>query len=275
MKIFIIKCVVILLLSLLTCNKKKAIYEDMYGSCDTSYQTSELSFDEEQELTFRLRFVYFADSLQEEQINYDSSMMMINKFFKIANIKFELERVDTIVDSDKKENMPEYIKNNFKYYKDNKVLTCYIYGNYQPYYSEDRKYTSGAAGGIGSNFFCVRKRFVYSITMAHEISHMFSLMHTDTPSKNNIKYSIYDSDLVCDTAPINNLQEKVDGDCNFIGEDELTQEEKEQSVCNYMSWVHLKCRKCITNGQIRRIRFYIHESPMIQLAIKKGLKHEF
>lgn len=274
------KLISILLLSLLgfgtlICTKREAIYEDMYGSCDTSYQTSELNFDEETKLVFRLRFVYFADSLNEEQVNYDSILLSINKFFQIADIQFELENIDTIVDSEKKENMPEYVKNHFKYYKNDTVLTCYIYGNYQPNYSVDRKYTSGAAGGIGSNFFCVRKRFVYSITMMHEISHMFSLLHTDTPSKNNVKYSIYDSDLVCDTAPINNLQEKVDGDCNFIGDDILTEEEELEAVCNYMSWVHLKCRHCITTGQIRKMRFYIHESPFIQQACKKGIKHEF
>lgn len=265
----------LLLISLLfgLCNKKRYL-NDVYTTCANSYQTSELLFEEDTKLVFRLRFVYFADSLNEAQPKYDSIVDYINEFYQDANIKFELERVDTIVNSDIKSDMPSYVKYHFKH-RDDSTITCYIYGAVQENYYNSDKMVMGAAGGVGSNFFAVRSQVAYSITTIHELGHCFSLLHVDTPDDSGLEYSTYSGDKICDTKSILNLHEKVDKNCIFHGEELLTEEEKKVLVCNVMSWNFFKCRGCLTEVQIRRMRFYIHESPMIQLAIKKGLKYEF
>lgn len=256
-----------------TCQNKVS-YDDMYGACDTSYQTSDTYFSESSDLTFRLRFVYFADSLNEPQPDYNKTIDRINAFYGVAGFVFKKHKVDTVVSSDIKEDMPSYVKYHFKNFRNDSVITCYIYGNYQPNYSEDRKFTVGSAGGIGSKFFAVRRMFLDSITTVHEIGHCFSLLHTSIPSSSHTPYTIYDSDLVCDTRAIDNLDNKVDEDCNFTGEEKLTKEEQYITACNYMSRSYMKCRHCITNGQIRRMRFYIHESPDARMTISSGLKKE-
>lgn len=262
-----------LVLSVSTCDRKTT-YDDMYASCDTSYQTSDTYFTPTSKLTFRLRFVYFADSINEEQVDYQKVLSRINNFYKIADFNFELDRIDTIVAPGIKDDMPSYVKYHFKMFKDDNAITCYIYGNHQPNYSDDRKFTAGSAGGIGSKFFAIRKMFTDSVTVNHELGHCFSLLHTSIPSTSNTPYTIYDSDLVCDTRAVDNLEANIDDDCQYIGEEDLTEEEKAQVACNYMSRNYMKCRHCITNGQIRKMRFYVHESPDMRMTISKGLKTE-
>lgn len=272
--IFIISLWISASISLLICKEKKQYLNDIYTICGTSYQTSELLFEEDDQLTFRLRFVYFADSMCEVQPNYDSITKTINEFYQDADIKFDIEKTETIVDSDIKYDMPSFVKYHYKNRNDS-TITCYIYGNKQTNFTVDNMNTMGAAGGVGSNFFAIRSMVAYSITPIHELGHCFSLIHVDAPDDSGLPYSTTGGDKICDTKSIINIHEKVDHNCIFHGEENLTEEEKQILICNFMSWNFYKCRGCMTEIQVRRIRFYIHESPMIQLAIKKGLKHEF
>lgn len=263
----------LLLLTIGNCHRSTPL-DDMYAICDTSYQTSELYFPEKRKLELNLRFVYFADSLNEEQINYDSVLLFINNFYKIADLKFRIYSIDTIVSPDIKADMPSYVKYHFKHFKVDSAITCYIFGDYQPNYPEDRKYTAGSAGGIGSKFFAIRKRFTNLVTINHEIGHCLSLKHTTEYDESNHGYTIYSGDNVCDTRYIENLPSKIDDKCNFVGSDKLTKEEKEMTICNFMSTSHLNCRNCIRDGQIRRIRFHIHESPDMRMVVYKGLNKD-
>jgi len=273
------KLISIILISLLgfttlICNKKKVYLDDVYPSCDTSWQTSEVLFDEDDKLIFRLRFVYFADSINEPQPDYDSITKYINEFYQDALLQFDLEKVELVVDSDIKSDMPSHVKYNNKFRNDS-VITCYIYGNAQENFPSGYKNTVGSSGGIGSNFFSVRSGFVNSITTVHELGHCLSLLHVDHPDDSGLPYSTFGGDKICDTRSIKNLHEKVSNTCIFQGLDSLTEEEKKVLVCNFMSWAFQKCRGCITDVQIRKMRFYIHESPFIQQSCKKGIKHEF
>lgn len=244
----------------------------MYATCGTSsYKTSEIYFPENAKIGFNLRFVYFTDPCFEEPLpDYNKILDNLNNFYSRGNIEFRIHSTLTIVNSEIKEDMPSFKHYHFKHFKNDSTITCYIYGNDQPHYSEDEKFTAGVAGGIGSNFFAIRRAFMYEITVEHEMFHCFSLYHATEPSKGT-GYSVYDSDLVCDTRYVEDLSEKIDENCNFIGDDDLTEEEKKQAVCNIMSWNYLKCRCCSTEGQFRRARFYIHESPLMHEAMFKGL----
>ena len=262
---------VILLFGIGLCTKNKDYLEDMYPLCGNSYQTSDLYFPEDRELEFNIRFIRFADSTDTDTIRYDLILNNMNEFYAQADIKFRLYSDTTIVNQELAEDMPSYIKHNFKYFRNDSTLTCYIYSNYQPNYYPDKKTTLGSAGGLGANFFAVVKAAVYGITVNHETGHMFGLMHVDTPDESPTGYTIYSGDRVCDTRGVINLHEKVDMNCNYIGKEELTEEEKKILVCNFMSWNYLNCRSCITEGQIRRLRWQIHESPQLRMCIHKGL----
>lgn len=260
---------------MLSCVDKKYDSLDMYTSCGSYYTTSDLYFSETSVLKFRFRIIHFVDSLNEVYINYDSIISGINSFYKQADIQFKLYDTIKIVDSDKKRDMPSFIKYHMKEYKNDCYITMYIYGDNQDNYPEDLKNISGSAGGIGSNFFAVKQKFCYSITLFHEIGHLFSLMHTNTYDKTETGYTIYSGDKVCDSRKVEDYSSISDSDCNYIGEEDLLPNEEKEIVCNFMSYNYFHCRGCITNGQIRRARFYIHESPEIKMAIYEGLNKDF
>lgn len=270
--------VTLFLISGFLCNKQTPRLEDMYATCGTSYQTAEIFFEEGDVLTFNVHFVYFADSLEEYQVDYPAVINGMNDFFLHANIRFHLYDIDTIVSPEIKENMPSYVKNHFDLKKraivNDSAIVIYIYGNFQPYFPEDKK-TIGIAGGIGSTFSAIRKEFLYGVTLWHELCHNFSLLHVDSPDDSGVGYSIYSGDKVCDTRAIDNLHEKVNSNCKFSGDESLTEEEKKVLICNIMSWNFIKCRGCLTEGQIRKIRFHIHESPQLKLTIKEGLRYGY
>lgn len=246
----------------------------MRATCGMSYSTSEIFFEEEDEVGIKLRFVYFAEDTMDFPPDYVPIVDYINLFFKPAKIEFKSVKEEVITDEDIKQDMPSFIKYNFKYFHNDSVLTIYIYGDFQPNYSNDQQSIVGAAGGIGSKFVAVKKSYINSVTTIHEILHAFSLTHTFIPTDTE-GYDIYTSDKVCDTRYINNVHEKVDGNCNFIGEELLQEDEKEEIICNVMSYNHSKCRTCITEGQIRKIRFYLHESPSMHMILYKGLRNVY
>lgn len=267
----------VLLLFVVACNTapKESYLYDMRAACDNSYSTSSIYFDETDLLTLELRFVYFADSSNEVQPDYNLTITNLNKFYKDANIRFRLNTVDTIVDSNVKSEMPLFKAIHFKRFKQDSVITCYIYGMDQPLYSQDDSNIMGSAGGVGSTFFCIRAEYLNvknSVVAAHELGHCFSLYHIDTPDSSADGYTIYSGDKVCDTPKATNLHEKVGKNCTYIGEEGYTIEEQQKLVCNFMTWNYLWCRHCIEGGQISRIRFYIHESPEMRSCVSKGLK---
>lgn len=271
-----LKCLFVgLLLIISTCGKKKRTFNDMYATCGSSYQTSDLFFSEDKLLTINLRFIYFADSINEIEPDYDKILVRMNKFFEVADIKFRKFGTEKIVDSDTKGNMPSFIKTHFQRFKNDSTITCYIYGNFQPYYTGDEVSVAGASGGLGTNFFAVKRAFLSTITVEHEISHNFGLLHVFLKDESEKGYSYMTGDLVCDTRKVDDPTNIVDETCNYIGDDKtLTEEEKRQMVCNYMTWSYLNCRNCITDGQIRRMRFYIHESQQLRHTVHNGLNEE-
>lgn len=267
MKLF--TCFVGLLFFGLICKPSKPPYADMYPVCDKSYATSELYFKDDSRLILKLRFVNIVSELDTSCVNYDSVLTMINDFYYSADLKFEIVENITIKDSSISQDMPSFIKYHLRKFKTDSVITCYIYDNYQPNYSDDMANTAGSAGGIGSTFFAIRRSRAYSNTVMHELGHCFSLLHVDTPDDSVTGYTIYSGDRVCSTRAVDNLHEKVTKDCTYTGEEELTDDEKEVLICNIMTWNYERCRGCLDPGQIRRLRFYIHESPEMRACIKE------
>ncbi len=257
-----------------TCTKDRNFVNDMHMTCGSHYATSDIYFEEDTKLTFRLRIVYFADSLNEPEPSYDTFMMKLNTFFSSSDISFKLVSKLKHVDGDIKTDMPSFNKYHFKHFKNDSFITMYIFSSYQPHYAEDLKNVAGTAGGLGSNFFAIRSSFLNTITPLHEAGHCFSLLHTNTYDESETGYTIYSGDKVCDSRKVEDYNGLSDMACNYTGSEELSDLEKKEIVCNFMSYNYMHCRGCITEGQIRRMRFYIHESPVIKLAIIKGLNKD-
>lgn len=264
-------CVLASLL-LMTCTTKEDIKRSDYAPCAISYKTSDLYFKESDVLTFKLRFVYFADSIKEATPNYDSILAGINDFFKssrIQFIKYDKQSVVKYIDSDMKRDMPSFIKYHMRDFKNDSTITMYIYGNEQPNYSESFKSIAGSAGGIGSNFFAVKEKYVYETTVFHELCHCFFLLHTSEPDPTEKGLDLMYGDKICDlikSEPIDFVQNDT---CEVErGTGLYSKEEINEVLCNIMSYTYnMNCRKCITNNQKARMRFYIHESPAMRLTL--------
>lgn len=246
---------------------------DDYGvACGMAYKTSDIYFKESDVLTFKLRFIYFADSIGEREPDYGVIIQGANKFYQSSGIQFVPYSGGSfstkIVNSDMKADMPSFIKYHLNYFKNDSVITMYIYGDDQPNYAADMKNVAGSAGGIGSNFFAVRRRYIYEPTVWHELGHCFFLMHPSEPDPTQKGLSLMYGDKVCDLIKSDPIVGARPDTCYVQnGWNPYTQEEINDLICNIMSGTMLNCRKCITQNQRARMRFYIHESPAMRMAL--------
>ncbi len=243
------------------------------SSCGVAYKTSDLYFKDAEILNFNIRFVYIADSINELQPNYDSILHNLNDFYKRADIQFTKYKNGSqllVVNREMKRDMPSFVKYHLNYFKDDSTLTMYIYGDEQPNYIEDSKNVTGSAGGIGSNFFAVRRAYVYESTVLHEIGHCFFLMHTSEPDPTEKGLDLMYGDRICDIIKADPLSIQMSDSCTYKdGIGIYTKEELNQVMCNIMSYSYLNCRKCLSQVQRARMRFYIHESPVMKMSLIK------
>jgi len=106
------------------------------------------------------------------------------------------------------------------------------------YYPEARRDRIFVAGGCLKN----------SSTLAHEIGHYFSLIHTHgisgiDPEAVNGKNCEKAGDLICDTPADPNLLGKVDGDCNYTAHDrDANGDAYDPDTRNIMSYAPSYCR---------------------------------
>lgn len=265
------------ILFLVTCGPNNVDVADLNITCGTAiYQTSDLNFDKDDLLEFNVRFVCFVDSLGEDIPDYDSVIYLLNTFFKPALFKFHLHSEILVVDSIKKQDMPSFVKYHLREFRNDSTITVYIYGNDQPNYSNDLSNINGSAGGIGSNFCAIKRKYLYSSTIVHEFGHMFFLMHTQTPDPTSKGLTYLYGDRICDVIKTEGIDYSKIDSCVFKGDLGIfTEEELTSGICNFMSRSYKTCRKCISAEQIARMRFYIDQSPIMQQAVRVGLKDHF
>ncbi len=264
-----------IMLAIFSC-KKHYGYDFAEGpepSCGVAYKTSDLYFTEDATLTFNLRLVYFADSINENAVSCDSVINYLNDFYKSSGIQFtnyKNQGCMLVVNSEIKRDMPSFVKYHLRNFKNDSTITMYVYGDDQPNYADDNKNVTGSAGGIGSNFFCVRKKYAYQSTIAHEIGHCFFLMHTSEPDPTEKGLDLMFGDRICDVAKAEPIELSKSDSCTYnVGVGIYTKEELNTVMCNIMSYSYLNCRKCISPNQNMRMRFYIHESPVMRMALKE------
>lgn len=255
------------------CNtyKTQQPVSELGGSCGVAYLTNDMHFKREDTLLFNLRFVYFADSINEEVVKYDSIVNGINNFFKESAIQVYNDTSNNlfVVNTAIKYDMPSFTKYHLMEFQNDSFLTIYIYGTTQPNYINDSRNIMGSAGGVGCNFLAVRRCNAYTNTIYHELGHCFFLLHTFEPDPTEKGLSLQYGDKICDlikSDPV--VANKLDS-C-FVSNDIgiFSKSEVSDYICNIMSYSYTTCRKCISKVQIARMRFYIHESPAMRMSLK-------
>lgn len=268
MKVIFLKIFPILLL--LSCPTRRHLPPTFdKKDCGNAYHLSEIYFNNTDRIELPIRFVKFSDSIGEiNNIDFEKVVQYINKTYIDADVIFRLDDTVEIISPLIKGDMPSFVKYAKAYYKAYAV-TCYIYGNTQENFPDDLKGVLGIAAGVGSTFFAIREQYILKSTLLHELGHCLGLYHYDTPDDTD-GYTIYSGDKVCDTRSANNLHEKISGDCKYVGIDADSIPEADKTIlsCNLMSWAYLHCRGCLTDGQMAKVRFTIHEHPELRENIR-------
>ena len=258
---------VAMILSIAWCEKKSLpVYQTM--TCDTDYALNETYYDADADITIRLSYHWFSDTIGEiDYLAIDSSVDILNEMFEIAGIDFVIESTQEIV-GEEKHDMPSYVKH-ARFYNYEGSINVYVYGDYQNNFPEKRKGVVGAAGGVPSTFFAIRKSWLKTVTVAHEAGHALGCYHIDTPDRDSTGTSSKSGDYVCDTPFSINIAEEVTSTCVYTGDRTYTPEELKIITCNIMSDAYAKCRGCFTEGQIQRMKWVIEQSSDLRECIKE------
>ncbi len=249
---------------MVTCNTKR-LHTNKYSDCGSSYATSELSFKKDTKLKGKLRVIWFSDKPGEmDSLILLSGIALLNIHLRETNIVMEFDSIIEIVSKNKHE-LHDVI-HHAKYYNKPGVFTMYVYGNDQLDIDGNESNIKGSAIGIPSRAFGIQAEFINSSTISHEFFHCIGLYHTHEPD-NTDGYNVEYGDKVCDTPSFTSSSDVVDGDCNYMGPQIL---DTTKIVCNIMSYSYPHCRNCLTDAQIARIRYVIHESDNLKLCF--GIK---
>lgn len=256
-------------------NPKKLIDASQADICgNLNYNTASIYFEKEDTLILSVDFIFFIDSLNE-QIDFtkcQEALNTFNKFSSLGRIKAVRRDINIIVNSEYKKDMPSFIKHGIELAKP-KAITCLIYGNKQENFSDDLKNISGIAKGISSTLFAIRVRndslnSFSSITFSHELCHTIGLWHVDTPDPTD-GYNICQGDKVIDTPSETDLHEKLNCNCEYIGNRPIKKNKLKNLTANLMSWTRDTCRLLLTEGQFERARYEIHNNYDLRSSLIK------
>jgi hypothetical protein len=240
----------------LSCNTSASTLD--IDKCGNEYLFTSDEFNINTELTGKIRYVIFLDDCDSTTFNADSATSILNVYLEQTNVQMEISSVDTVRINGLKNRMPSFIEHATTYNQLD-VINVYVYAYDQPYFSELEKNIKGRAADIPSRSIAIRDSFIYSSSLAHETLHCFGLFHVHQPD-NTGGYSTLAGDLVCDTKSFTTMDELVDSDCNYVGPDIQEPDTDAAYSCNLLSYIQANCRTCLTDGQIKRMRYVIHSS---------------
>lgn len=235
--------------------------------CGTSYSFDDPKLQMDKELHAKIRYVVFLDSTEVvdtaliySSLNTINTQLSEQTFGGELRLHFDLDEIVSICSEDKKRDLPSFIKHASMYNKE-KVFNIYVYGNEQPYMIGEDSLVRGRAAGIPSRTLAIRKSFLSTTTITHEMLHCLGLIHVHQKDATD-GYNIENGDLVCDTKAIN-AEDFVNGDCNYVGPD-LSPDTPLKYECNLMSYIKADCRMCLTEGQAKRVKFVIQGTDILR-----------
>lgn len=235
------------------------------SDCGASpYALSEVHFNETDTLVFKVRFVIFKE--EDEPERFHSSVISraidrLNYDYKEARIQFKESITEIIEDEDAYNNMRAYVNHASRYSK-SKYLNIFVYPDFiEPTFA-------GAAVGIPSTSFAIKKHYLDKTTVSHEMAHCFSIYHTHTIDRSKGQGSYYSGDFICDTKKADNYNKMnygylgmVNNNCEYVGpENGLTPDENKLLISNIASYSLIGCRTTFTQDQIDRMKFTIENS---------------
>lgn len=242
--------------------------------CDDDYHygLNELYFQDNDKLIFGVRFVFFINepTLVDYKPFVNNAIQRLNIDFDPAKISFKALEIKLIEDSEAYASMQYYQQHSFKYYQKG-ALNIFVYPNTM------EPPIAGAAIGIPSTSMAIKSFFLDKSTISHEVGHMLGLYHTH--QKDTASINTNDSgDYVCDTPNANQFSEnnrgflgQVDDECQYTGKNELSTEDNELIVNNLMSYSNLECRCCLTDIQIKRMKWTIENSQDLRYCLQLSL----
>jgi hypothetical protein len=215
-----------------------------------------------------LRVVKISREIEPDRLN----VRFLNKAIERANEITHLARLNIVLEEaviiEDKKAYQEGIKQFFKHaskYGDRGYITLLIY--------PDRidSNISGIANGIPGTVVGVKEHYLrpeYS-TFAHEICHIFGLLHLFTHDDSGEKNSWEYGDEVCGTYAADFFADesnkgyigRVTDNCTYVGPlGNLTQEEHNLNIRNIMNYSPAYCRDYLHEDQIGRMHFIISMS---------------
>lgn len=253
------KKILLLLLILVSCNNNKRVsdVEEITSSFScAAYTLDELFFDSKEYLEFPITTVFVKpDSSYTFDVDFNKSENFLDSIYQKAHIDFSYTKTVEIVDTNivnKVVNYKNYLSLLDQTYGENSLVkvvfpteTLFI----QEF--EGNKRTGvihGAALTIGANTYFVREGNFHNGIDAHELGHVFSLLHLfQQPDKSERGFSCNTGDHVIDT-PNEILVE-------------LSEEEQEVYNSNIMSYSDPLIINSLTEGQSDRVRKHIEITP--------------
>ena len=247
-----------------TCNPSTNTENFNVSDCgvtiESPYLADDLIFGSNEDLTIALRFVQYKKTPYETTISgldIVAAVDSLNIMFKEAKIKFVT--IDLVIDTNfSSRDMSDYRNAILSYKRLNTknlpAIDIFIY-------PVDFNYYPGVALAIKSDGIAIQKKFITTNTLAHEIGHCLGLHHTHQSKGNGYD----DGDFVCDTPGTGLVNSLIDANCNYDKKpNDLSNEDMEIIISNYMSYVNKDCRKEFTKDQIDKMRYNLAKEPMLR-----------
>ena len=257
-----------LLLSLVSCGSKEP--QDSFVSCGTESSPYYLSDSPNDTIVFRIDYWWW---LRNEGMWADSSavyrdLRYLNSKYAPANIQFELNEIRAIVDQRKFDNQKDYRKHGWQleeWYYENRDSVPFALS--VMVYPPSRANSPGAAVDIPSTAYSIQSQFLGYSTSVHELGHCLSLYHTHQPDPTDGRNYHY-GDKICDLPhhpPLIGNQEE----CKRILDEQttLSEEEKQDILQNWMTYIEFVCRDSFSQDQIDRMRWTIENSSDLRRAM--------
>ncbi|OYX27729.1 MAG: hypothetical protein B7Z06_03550 [Flavobacteriales bacterium 32-35-8] len=219
------------------------------------------------------------DGLQEDVLN--EAIDNLNAIYKDLYIQFSIVNDINYINNDSfcyfnKNNESELIKNNYS----KGALNIYFVNNLE---NESKNSICGYANvSIKRNIILMKNSCVTNdSSLAHEIGHILSLMHTHGPNDNmttelvNGSNCDTDGDGICDTPADPKLDSKnVDNFCNYIGtEKDANGDTYQPDTKNIMSYSYKGCRTQFSKQQqVRMYAFFQYIKMQFSGAIAEDVE---